>query len=338
MPGPFNFESQWKSARNLVLSANRQLAWNAALADAALTQRQRFDGGAVLELTKTRRTDIDYAGKGTAFATNGQATSFDTKLSGFKAEGSPWTLGWCLAFLMGKDTVVGAVSPYTHTFTFDESTRTAVPTTIYMEDTEALKYKVPDFCLSDVTITINEVGAVMVEMNGIGTGRQIMGAMAILPALAAESYVLGSDATLQFGPVGALQNLTGRHMSTTLKLDNQASVHKAPGGGQYGIFVRKGNPKFSLTTTIAAKDVDDVYLLHQNDTASGYNLTVNSGAAAQLAISIPQMQTKTTKLGFDGEMEVWQIEADETTCNQVAGVPPVSLQVISAVAAYLVGA
>jgi len=338
MAGPYNFESQPKSLRNLVLSANRQLAWNTALADAALTQRQRFDGGAIVELTPTRRSDIDVAGKGTAFATNGQVTSFDTKLSGLKFEGAPWILGFLCAFLMGKETVTGAAAPYTHAFAFDESTRTAVPTTIYMEDTDDLKYKCPDMCVNDLTITINDVGAVSAEGTMLGTGRQIMGAMAVLPASAAESYVLGSDALLTFGPVGAPTSKVGRHMSTTLKLDNQLVVHKAPGGGQYGIFVRKGNPKFSLSTTIAVKDVDDIYTLHQNDTAVSYALTANSGASAQLGITIPQMHSKTTKLGFDGEMEIWQIEADETTCYQVAGVPSISLQVINAVAAYLVGA
>lgn len=338
MPGPFNFESQAKALRNLVLSANKQAAWNTALADAALTQRQRFDGSAVVELATTRRSDNDYAGKGTAFATNGQITSYDTKLSGFKAEGSPWLLGFACAFLMGADTVVGNAAPYTHNFTFDETTKTAVPTTIYMEDTEDLKYKVPDFCLNDITITINDIGAVMVEFTGMGTGRQIIGAMNALPALGAESYVLGSDAALQFGPVGEQAAFTGRHMTTTLKLENQLTVHKAPGGGLYGIFVRKGNPKFSLSTTIAAKTPDDIFTLHQNDTASAYSLAVNSGAQAQLNISIPQMHTKTTKLGFDGEMEVWQIEADETTCYQLAGVPSISVSVVNAVASYLVGA
>jgi hypothetical protein len=189
-----------------------------------------------------------------------------------------------------------------------------------MEDTEDIKYKCPDMCVNDVTITINDVGAVSVEGTMLGTGRQIMGAMAALPDSADESYVLGSDALVNFGPVGAPASMVGRHMSTTLKLDNQLVVHKAPGGGQYGIFVRKGNPKFSISTTIAVKDADDIYTLHRNDTACSYALTANSGASAQLGITIPQMHSKTTKLGFDGEMEIWQIEADETTCYRVAGV------------------
>lgn len=332
MAGPYNFESQPKFLRNLVLSAARQAAWNTASPDAALTQRQRFDGAAILDRTTTRRSDQGYAGKGTSFATNGQVTSIDTKLDGFKAELSPWLAGWLAAFLMGTDTVTGDASPYTHVCTFDETTRTAVPTTIYMEDTADIHYKCPDMCISDLTLTIPDIGAISAEMTMMGTGRQVIGSLESgVPALAAETYLLGSDASLTLGG----DVLIGRHMSTTFKLDNQLVVHKAPGGSLYGIFVRKGTPKFSINTTIAAKDTDDIYSLFENDTASDFELVINSGAAAQLTISIPAMHLKTTKLGFDGDMEVWQIEGDETTCYDVGGVSPVTLTLVNSVAAYL---
>lgn len=338
MAGPFNFNSQWKSARNLVLSPNSQLAWNTALASPNLTQRQRFDGAAIFEVDSTRRSDLQYAGKGTAFATNGQVTMLDTKFSGFKAELTPWLAGWLFAFLMGKGTVVGAEAPYTHTFTFDETTRTAVPTSIYIEDTEDIKYTAPDMCINDVTITINDIGAIMAEMSMMGTGRQIIGAMEAVPALAADSYILNSDAVPTIGPVGEPASIVGRLMSATFKFENQLVVQKAPGGGTYGIFVRKGDPKFSFTATIAAKDTDDVYTLFENDTASAFSVAANSGAQAQLTIALPQVHLKTTKLGFDGTMVVWQIEGDESTCYDVAGVAPISVQVVNAVASYLVGA
>jgi len=339
MPGPYNFNSQPKFLRNLVLAANSQLAWNTALADAAMVHRQRFDGSAILELATTRRSDLDYAGKGTAFATDGQVTMLDTKLSGWKSELSPWLAGWAFAMLMGKDTVVGEAAPYTHTFAFDESTRTAVPTTIYIEDTEDVKYKCPDMCVSDVTLTINELGAISIETNMVGTGRQIMGAMAAgAPALPADPYILNSDVTPTFGAVGAAANLTGRMMSATLKFDNQLVVQRVMGGGTYGTFVRKQNPKFSLTATIAAKDVNDTYALFEADTATALTLAANSGAAAQITATYPNLHLKTTKLGFDGDMVVWQIEADESTAFWAAGVPPVSVSVVNAVAAYLVGA
>src|ERR1700683_2398622 len=127
MVGPYNFQSQPKFLRNLVLSADQQTAWNTASPDASLTQRQRFDGSAILDLTTTRRSDQGYSGKGTSFATNGQVTSYDTKLDGFKAELSPWLAGYLAAFLMGTDTVTGEASPYSHVMKFDETTRTAIP-------------------------------------------------------------------------------------------------------------------------------------------------------------------------------------------------------------------
>ncbi|ACO33821.1 MULTISPECIES: phage tail tube protein [Acidobacterium] len=334
MAGPYNFNSQWKSARNLVLAAASQAAWNGALADASLTRRQRFDGSAILDLTTTRRSDEAYAGKGTAFATDGQVTSYDSKFSGFKAELDSWLAGYLFAFLMGKDTVTGAAAPYTHAFAFDESTRTAVPTTIYMEDTEDVHYKCPDMCMNDITLTIPDIGSVTAEMTMMGTGRQTIGSMAALPALPTNSYLLGSDASLTLNA----NALIGRHMSTTLKLENQLEVHKAPGGGLYAIFVRKGAPKFSISTQIAAKDVDDTYTLFQNDTPVDFVLNVNSGAAAQLQVTIPVAHFKTTKLGFDKDMVVWQLEADETTCYAQGGNPPITVQVINSVASYLTAA
>jgi hypothetical protein len=338
MPGPYNFESQPKFARNLVLSANTQLAWNTALGDAAMTYRQRFDGAAILERTITRRSDIDYAGRGTAFATNGQITAYDTKFTGLKHELSPWLAGWLCSLLMGKETVTGTGSPYTHTFTFDESTRTAQKTTLYVEDTADVHYLVPDMAVDEVTFTIKDIGAVMAEASLVGTGYQTTHTLTTLPAAPTETYLLNSDAALNFGPVGSTAPFIGRHMETTFKLQNQLVVHRGPGSGLYGVFVRKGNPKFSLTTTFAAKNVDDIYTLYENDTASDYELSISSGAAAQMTISIPQLHLKTTKLGLDGDMIVWQVENDESTNYQAAGVPPVTITVTNSLAAYLIGA
>src|ERR1035441_9232388 len=94
------FESQKKSARNLVLSPNSQIAAGEVFSDASLTRRMRFDGGAVFDLTATRRSDKDMSGKGTEFATNNKLTNWDLKGS-LKAEMDDWIAGWALAFVMG---------------------------------------------------------------------------------------------------------------------------------------------------------------------------------------------------------------------------------------------
>lgn len=431
MAGPYNFESQPKFARNLVLSANTQAAWNTAVPSAALTYRQRFDGAAILERTITRRSDIDYAGKGTAFATNGQITSYDTKFTGLKHECTSWLAGWLCSLLMGKETVTGGIpltlasiagaltvsdssalvygtlsglgadgitpwsmilsgstlaailtlfntthtaygitassgesgkqltfaaaggdtgsptlvgtnlsyrlptGPYSHTFTFDESTRTAQETTLYVEDTDDVHYTVPDMCVGDVTFTIKDIGAVIAEASLMGTGYMTAGTIETLPDPPSETYLLNSDAQLMFGPVGSTAPFIGRLMEATIKLDNQLVVHKAPGGGLYGIYVRKGNPKFSMSCTVAAAATDDIYTLFLNDTASDFELAIDSAVDTGMTVSIPAMHLKTTKLGLDGDMIIWQIETDESTNYQASGVPPVTITVTNDVAAYL---
>ena len=431
MAGPYNFESQPKFARNLVLSPYVQPAWNTALAAAALTYRQRFDGAAILERTITRRSDIDYAGKGTAFATNGQITAYDAKFTGLKHECTSWLAGWLFALLMGKEIVTGGTpltlasiagtltvsdssalvygtlsglgadgitpwsmtlsgstlaailtlfnvthtaygitatsaeagkqltfaaaggdtgsptlvgtnlsyrlpaDPYTHTFTFDESTRTAQKTTLWMQDTDDVAYTVPDMAVSDLTFTIKDIGAIIAEATLMGTGYVTAGVLDSIPTPPDETYLLNSDAELMFGPTGDTTSFIGRLMDATFKLDNQCIVHRAPGGGLYGIFVRKGNPKFSASFTVAAAATDDIYTLFQNDTASDFELAVNSGTGSKMTISIPAMHLKTTKLGLDGDMVIWQIEIDETTSYQDAGVPPVTITVTNDLPAYL---
>jgi hypothetical protein len=334
---PNNFESQKKSARNLVLSPNMQAAVGGLLADAALTHRQRFDGSAILELLQSRRSDKEMSGRGTQFATDGQPAGWDTKFS-FKAELDAWLAAWAFDFAMGADTVSGA-APYTHAIAFDDTTTQAPTTTLYLEDTAAVKYKVPDMAVSDLTLTIPERGACSLETAFVGTGRWTLGAMvAGPPALAASNYLLGSDCVFSIGPVGDSVSVLGRHLSTTLKISTGVVNHVAPGGGLYGIFMRRGLWKFSLQTTIAAMATDDIWTLLENDTPSALSWNINSGAQAQLAISMPLVHMKAAKLGVNGNMVIWSIEADETTSFYANGAQPLSVSVVNSVAQYLVPA
>jgi hypothetical protein len=332
---PTNFEPQSKLLRTLVLSEKKQAAWNGALADASLTRIQRFDGSATLDFNPNRRSDKEYSGKGSWFATNGQITDVELKLSGLKSELTPWLAGWLFAFGMGKETVTGAAAPYTHVCTFDQSTRQAVPTTAFLQDTDDLAYKVMDLALNDFTLTITDKGAVMVDYNLIGTGRYALGALAAAPVVPVESYLLGSDADFLWGNVGAPVSILGRHMSTTFKLDHQLIPHRATGIGLNAAFIRKGDPKFSFQTTIASKNVDDVFTRMINNTQTAVRIPIISGANAQLTLDVPAVNLKTTKMGFDGDMTIWNIEYDETTCYQAAGVQPVTATILNDVPAYL---
>jgi hypothetical protein len=159
--------------------------------------------------------------------------------------------------------------------------------------------------------------------------------VAALPALTPSAYLLGSDCAFSIGPVGASALVTGRHLSTTLKISTGVVNHVAPGGGLFGIFPRRGEWKFSIQTTIAAKDTDDIFTLLENDTPSALSWNIDSGAQAQLAISMPLVHMKTTKLGLNGNMVIWSIEADETTCLYAAGTQPLGISVVNAVPLYM---
>ncbi len=332
------FDPQSKLLRTLVLSPYKQAAYGVAavLADSALTYVQRFDGSAVLDLNPTRRSDAAMSGKGSHFATNGQVTGWDLKLSGVKVEMSSWIAGYLLVFCLGKETVTGSAAPYTHTTKFDESTRLAIPTTVYLQDTDGLSYKVPDMHITKVTITIPDQGAITMEADFIGTGFLVNGAMETLPDVPTETYILGNDFDLSLGNVGAAASILGRNLTTTLTIDWQSTVHRATGTGLYGAFIRKGDPKFSLTSTIAATETDDIFTRLVSDTKTAFSGLANSGAQAQFGFSIPSSNLKTAKMGFQDDMTIWNVEADETTCYQAAGVAPIAFTVTNGVAAYAI--
>jgi hypothetical protein len=329
------FESQKKSARQLFLAPSRQPAYGTALVDAKFTAGwlQRFDGSGVFEMTPSKRTDKDMA-KGTEFATNEQTTGWDTKF-GFKCDADARVIGWALALLFGKDTITGSASPYTHAMAFDETTTQAVATSIFLEDTSAIARVLVDMAMSDVTISIPARGAVTLEANLMGTGRWTNHTPASLPSLDQPTYLLGSDCTLQLGPVGSPASMVGRHMSSTIKASTSVVNHTAPGAGLYGVFPRTGLRKFSFDATIAAKDTDDISTLLENDTQCALTYTINSGAAAQLVISFPAVNLTANKMGFDGNMIVWQLSADENTCLWSGATPPFSAQIINSIASYL---
>jgi hypothetical protein len=331
------FESQKKSARNLVLSANSQLSGNDVFADIKLTQRQRFDGSAVMEQVQTRRSDKDMSGKGTEFATDSQMTSYDSKFT-FKAEGDDWLVGWALAFAMGSESLGVGGPPYVHTIGFDETTTEAKMTNVYLEDTHDVKTKYPDMAISDVTLTIGSRGSIQVEVAMMGTGRYTDVAMATLPTLPTAAYLLNSDAVFSLGPSGSPAAMTGRFISATIKIGTGVVNHTSPGGGLYGIFMRTGLRTFAVDAVIAAKDTDDIRTLFMNDTLAGMTIVVTSGASI-LNIAMPAFKIKASKLGVDGNMVTWAVSVDQTTACNIGGVEPISAIVTndSQATAYLVG-
>ena len=337
MPGPYNFESQKVTARNLVLSPNKQAAYGTMIATASMTRRQKFDGSAIAELKQTRYSDKAMSGKGTEFATQGLVTAWDSGFS-LKADGDDWLVGLLLALTMGKDVITGA-GPYLHTISFDETTTQAPAASIYLQDTNDVCWTLIDMGISDLTITIPARGPITVEATFIGTGHWTDGVIASLPALPASyAYLLGSDIVFSIGTHGATVSKVGRHMSTTIKISTGVTNHTAPGLGLYGAFPRTGLRKVSFQTTIAATSADDVRTLFDNNTLQEVNWTGTSGTSI-LNLDIPYCNLKTNKLGASGNMVVWQITGDETTIYNQGGSGVLTAAVTNSQAtAYLIGA
>jgi hypothetical protein len=337
MAGPYNFEFQKITARQLVLSACKQAAFNTAIAGASMTRRQKFDGQAVGELKQTRYSDKALAGKGTEFATQGVLTGWDSSFS-FKSDADDWLIGWALAFALGQDTITGS-GPYLHSMSFEETTSQAAAASIYLQDTNAVFQTLVDMGLSDLTITFPARGPIQLEMSFVGTGIWVDGAIGTLPALPSSyAYMLGSDVVFSIGAHGSVVSKISRFMTGTIKISTGVKNHTAPGLGLFGAFPLLGLRKVSFSATIAATSSEDIRPIFNTNELQEVNFTGTSGTSI-VNIDFPYCNLKTTKLGASGNNVIWQIEADETTIYNQGGAGVMTAAVTNGQAtAYLVGA
>jgi hypothetical protein len=336
MPGA-PFESQKKSVRNLVVSPNKQLTYGEVMADVNLTHRVRFDPSHFAAFSDGVRSDLNMVGKGHPFASERQLISRDVSF-GLTQEATDFLIGWALAFLFGKDVITGA-GPYTHTFTFDQSTTQAPATCIYIETDGAVKRKLQDMSAIDLTISISDKGPITFQINFVGTGRFTDGAMGALPALPTNTYLLGSDADIQIGPVGAPVSWKGRALSAQIKFTTGTVVHRAPGGLLVGAFNRVGLQRVaSISLVIAASSADDVQTLWENQTNQEVKVIVNSGAAAQMTLDFPNLYFNKVTPSIDSDRVIYTLESDQDNILQGASAICTATVINSQATAYLVGA
>jgi hypothetical protein len=325
------FNAQRKSLRLLALAAATQTDYGIPLTT-SISHAQRFDGGSFVDLDQSRYSDHDWSGKGTQFTTEGMVTGWSTKLA-LKDLLDNWVAGWAFAFAMGADTITGpTMGAYTHAFSFDETTTEAPVTSMWLEDTEALQYVLPDMALSELTLTIPEKGPCALETSWVGSGRYgPTGALGTPPTWppAAASYLLGSDCAVHIG----IESFVGRFMGGSLKIATGVMPHVAPGGGLYAQFLRRGLWKYSMSMKLAVKQTDDLFTLFINDSPSTVLWSINSGAEQQLTVTVSEGHFKTQKLGAEQDMLVFNVELDETTT--LGGATSLAVNAVNNVAAYL---
>jgi len=334
------FSMQKQSARNLVLSPNAQIAYGGILAENKLTTRQRFNPSTVFEKMASRRTDKNAAGKGSEWATNSQLTAWDIKGT-LKSEADAFLVGWMCAFVFGQETVTGAAAPYTHTFTVPNISATMPCTTIYVEETAAVKYKLQDMAATGLSFEVPERGSITASCDLVGTGLWTPGAMvAALPALIPADYLLGSDFTITITPSGGggAVPFSGRQKSLSIKLDRSAAPFKASGDGLTSGSVASGAGKFSIGFTVAAEATDDVNGWFENQTPLAITVATNPALTYQLGFTFPSAVVKANKLTDTEDKVMWAVEFDETSCLQVGAASAISAFVITDCPAYLVPA
>ena len=334
------YEPQHISARNLVLTANRQNAYGTAVIEADLLERARFDGQAFASIVPTFWSDDPLSGRGHEFPTERDPIKWDTALQ-IPRHVDDWFAGWLIAQVLQEYSVTNVGAVYTHVFKPLSTTRQAKATTVYFEDSAAIKYKMPDLVGVELTITIPESGPVTASISLQGSGRYTDGALAGgVPALASRTLLLGSDADVLMGASGAAASIKPRLRQAQYKITRTIEIQRAPGGSLYAVQanVEQQRASFSIVIrTIATEGAAEPRTLMIANTLREVQININSGAAAQMNVKFPNAYVKTTPV-MDGKFLAWQIDAGDQDLVKVGANEIIEATVINGQATYLTGA
>jgi len=301
------FESQHpQEVKNVIYGPFKETTYGTALLAASFTKRPRADQSFAV-INPDYYTDIDKSGKGHQWPTTRARIKNSTSF------GATWdvdnvVIAWALAFVLGADTVTG-VGPFTHTFKFIQNSNIMPVTSLYFEDTADVKYTMLDLAISQLQISGGASGPLSIQFSMMGSGKWTDGSVT-LPGLVAPVYLFGSDTDLQFGPQGAPVSFKERNRGWTVTIENELVPNYAPGTGLVASFTRTGKQRATVQFQIAAKDVDDIRTLINNDTIQELDIITNSGASAQLTCKFPGMYFK-GQLQASGDEEVWNIQTTE---------------------------
>jgi len=321
---------------NLVFApGHKQATFGTPLTVTQLTYRPPVDPAARASFPRDYHSDITRSGKGHPWPTVRNKVMEDSALA-VNGELDAQLAGMLLALVMMKVTTSG-VGPFTHDFLFELATRIAPVSTIYCTETADLLYRIPDLALASLTISGGPVGPLTYSAQLIGSGRRTAGSIT-LPAVAAPSYLYGNDTDILIGAPGAAASIKERVKSWSVTLLSGATQHRGPGGAMNSSFSKIGTQRATVQLAVAAKDVDDIFTLHLNDTLQELQINTNSGASAQLKFKFPNLKFRAPQAAVDDLDTVWNLEAGEQDVLKGAALNLVEPQVINSQAAYLVAA
>ena len=332
------YEPQVTYLRELLLSSKKQTAYGQAggLAAGEFTYRARFDGGIYATISKEFYSDLERAGKGHPWPT--VRTEVQRMISiGGEIDIDDFLAAWLIAFMLKKVVTTGA-GPYTHTCTFEQTTRQAPVTAIYCKDTADVFFRVRDLVMTQLTIRGGASGPLRASFQMEGSGQHIDGSVTA-PALPTPVYLMGQDTSILLGAPSSAAALDIPRLREWEVSFSDGSYHRrAPGGGLYGAQANIGLQRCGVRVMVAAKDTDDMRTLQLNDTLRELQINTNSGAAAQLNFKFPNLKFPPRPPQNDGIEIIWPLEAGEQDILKGSGLNLVEAVAINSQAPYLVGA
>lgn len=339
-----SYKMQRTKSRVLALSSKIQSDANVVMDDDAFDRAELMETGNFGQVTPTKESDLEYAGKGHSFATDTQVVKLASSWT-WAGRANEWNIGFLLAMVFGKDafTAGAAGSPNTHVLTWADNTDLAPLTNIYLAETSAIKRRLLDMGLKQLVLTASETGSIKFSAEWIGTGRYQDGALAAVPALeAAPIYLRGSDAQISLGTSGgALTSFYPRVRSWELTLDSGKEVQDRCGAGVNGAFVANGNPVIKLKLMIDADDTADIRTWAENNTELAVRFVIPIGSQTvahphSLTILIPRFTIPKDDLAEMASKYVgYSIELDEQSILKPANAEVITATLLNSAAQYL---
>jgi hypothetical protein len=343
------FEPQRAFDVTWLFSPKKQSAYGTPLADADLARRVVAGSVEAGKLSKVFRSDLDRFGKGHEFATELEELSRDLRRS-TSFDASSLTLAWVAAFGMGKVATTqpnpgGNPTAYRHVITFADPavSKHAPVTTVYEELTADLKRRLVALACNDFVVSGRARDPVQLTANWIGSGATVDGALAPLPALTAQSFFLGADADILFGPLGAPVSLKDRvldwSVSVTQNLEADLGYH--PGSGPTRGRIWFGARRVSAALTFLARETDDLVALFLNDTVRELQINLSGDVIGpgpekhQAVLKLPAVRITALDDAFEGNHIVYRVEINETGVLKQPGLEPLEFTVTNTEPSFL---
>lgn len=343
------FEPQRAFEVNWLFSTKKETAYGTALAATDLNRRVVAPAVELAKLAKEYRSDLDHIGKGHEFSTELEELSRDLRRA-TTFDASSLTLAWVAAFALGKVTTTqpnptGNPTAYDHKFIFADPavSKHAPTTTVYEELTADLKRRLVSLACNDFTLAGRAREVASLTANWVGSGQTVDAAITPLPALTAQSFLLGADADVLLGPQGAPVSIKDRvgEFSLSVAQNLQADLGYHPGSGKFRGRIWYGPRRVTAALTLFAKEADDLLTLFLNDTVRELKIdlagdTIGPGPEKHRAvIRLPAVRITAVDDAIEGNHIVYRVEIGEQGVLKQSGLEPLEITVTNTEPSFL---